>query len=106
MVKPEVFIDIPPDPERLTRSELETILRSAEVVFSRSRPSKSELLSHLDAVERRQENRPEWVPRLRPDGSAAPAATAGAAEDDWALRTAVVASFPEFDEVTVEVFDC
>ncbi|MET9262654.1 hypothetical protein [Amycolatopsis sp. NPDC004079] len=108
LVKPEVFIDIPQEPERLTRSELEELVRPAEVVFSRSRPSKSELLSHLDGVKRRQENRPAWVPRVHPDGSAAVPAPAASSteEDDWALRTDVVTSFPELDEVAVEVLDC
>ncbi|MEV6828716.1 hypothetical protein [Amycolatopsis sp. NPDC051102] len=106
LVKPEVFIDIPPVPESLTRGELETLVRSAEVVFSRPRPSKSELLSHLDAVKRRQDNRPEWVPRLHPDGSAAaPTLAVRSSEEFWALRAAVVTSFPEFDEVAVEVFE-
>ncbi|MCR6483729.1 hypothetical protein M8542_12965 [Amycolatopsis sp. OK19-0408] len=106
LVRPEIFIDIPAEPELLTRGELETLMREAEVVFSRARPSKSELLSHLDAVKRRQENRPSWVPRQLPDGSAAPAALApGAPQDGWPLQAETVTSFPEFDEITVEVLE-
>src|SRR5205809_7785856 len=44
LVRPEVFIDIPEQPQQLGKAELEALVRPAAVGFLRSYPSKDELV--------------------------------------------------------------
>ncbi|MCX4387367.1 hypothetical protein OG777_10525 [Micromonospora peucetia] len=104
MAVPEVFIDLPDDPERLRKSDLEALVRPAADGFMRSYPSKGELLEQAARIRRRQQRRPEWIPRVGPDGEPTPSPGTGSPvlerEPD---RTLVVAALAELGEVTVRL---
>jgi hypothetical protein len=101
LAEPEVFIDIPDQPEQLRKADLEKLVRPA-VVFLRSSPSKGELLDELARIRHRQAQRPAWIPRTDPDGNpqSPPAAdsTDNGREPD---RPLPVMALPELGEITV-----
>jgi hypothetical protein len=100
LVKPEVFIDIPEHPEKLTKNELDALVRPA-AGFLRSYPTKDELLRQLELIKWRQERRPVWMPWIDRDG--APLPTVTDAQDEVVLRPVAVSSFPELGEVAVHL---
>lgn len=102
MVQPEVFIEIPDDPERLTRDELDALVRPAAEGFLRSYPTKGQLLQQVDLIRHRQEKRPAWIPRIDHHGDPLPAEQS---LDDRqpGRRSVAVTGFPEFGKVTVEL---
>src|SRR5262249_27105982 len=62
-LKPERFIEIPENPERMTRPDLDALVRPVADGFLRSQPTKDELLDQLQRIARRQASRPSWMPR-------------------------------------------
>src|SRR5690348_17337236 len=52
-LKPEKFIEIPENPEQMTRGDLDTLVRPLADGFLRSQPTKEELLSELRQIARR-----------------------------------------------------
>lgn len=104
LVGPEVFIDIPEDPGKLTKAELDALVRPAAAGFLRAYPSKDELLEQAARIKRRQERRPARIPRTDRNGSPLPPVTGSAeAPDEIALRPRVVTSFPELGDVTIHL---
>lgn len=104
LAEPEVFIDIPEEPEQLTRAQLDVLVRPAADGFLRSQPSKGELLAQVARIKRRQEHRPAWIPRVDRDGAPLPGLARSADADGQVMpRPRLVGSFPELGEITVEV---
>ena len=100
-LKPERFIDIPENPEQMTRSDLDALVRPVAEGFLRSQATKDELLSQLRQIARRQASRPSWMPRTEDS----PRADNNRDESDEAAKTIPVrlSQFPELGEVTIEV---
>ncbi|MGW4130900.1 hypothetical protein [Amycolatopsis japonica] len=101
MVRPEVFIEIPEKPDRLTRDELDALVRPAAEGFLRSHPTKGQLLQQVDLIRHRQEKRPAWIPRIDRHGDPLPAEQS--CGDEQPGRRSVVAAFSELGDVTVEL---
>jgi hypothetical protein len=104
MVQPEIFIQIPEDPDRLTKDELDDLVRPASEGFLRSYPTKGELLEQVELIRRRQERRPAWIPRIDCDGNPLPSdplLTGEPGQPDG--HSIVVTGFPELGQVTVEL---
>jgi len=70
MAAPEVFIEIPEDPSRLRRPELDDLVRPVADGFLRSYPSKDELLEQVSKIKYRQQMRPPGIPRIDRNGAA------------------------------------
>ena len=79
-LKPERFIEIPANPESLSRAELKALVEP-NVVFISSGASKAELVSALRSIRYRQESRPAWMPRT-PDSVPRSAEDRNAAGED------------------------
>lgn len=103
---PEMFIDLPDNPDQLRSADLERLVRPAPHGFLRSHPSKGELLGQVAMIRRRQQQRPAWIPRIDRDGrplsSAVPDATGDEREPD---RPLLVVVLPELGEITVQVLE-
>jgi hypothetical protein len=100
--KPEVFIDLPPDPAALRRNDLDALVRPVADGFLRSYPSKEELLDQVRRIARRQERRPAWIPRVDRDG--VPLATPRTDDaDGWREpdRPVVISALSELGDITV-----
>ena len=67
-VSPEVFIDIPAEPGRLSRAELDALVRPVAAGRLRSQPTKGELLEQVELIRQRQARRPAWLPRADHNG--------------------------------------
>lgn len=100
MVTPEVFIDVPEHPEQLHKPELEALVRPAANAFLPSYPTKAELLEHLGRIQRRQQHRPTWIPRIDPNSNPITPPEPDPTER-VPDRPLVVAALAEIDEVTV-----
>lgn len=102
MLAPEQFIDIPEDPERLSRAGLEALVRPVAAGFLRSNPSKGDLLDQIDGIKYRQQSRPAWMPRVDGKGvPLAPAATVVAEDGNEPDRPFVISALPELGDVTI-----
>ncbi|MCP2257444.1 hypothetical protein LX15_001129 [Streptoalloteichus tenebrarius] len=100
LVAPEVFIEVPEHPEQLSKSALEELVRPAADASLRSYPTKGELLDQLARIQRRQQERPAWIPRIdRDDNPVSPPLDTGREPD----RPLVVAALAEVGEVTVQL---
>ncbi|WP_378210137.1 hypothetical protein [Actinoallomurus acaciae] len=101
LVVPEVFIELPVHIEELRKPELDALVRPA-AAYLRSYPSKGELLDEASRIQRRQERRPAWIPRLDRNGEPIPApetdSSVGKARPE---RPLVVTALPELGDVTV-----
>jgi hypothetical protein len=102
---PERFVEIPANPESLSKAELWALVEP-NVVFIRSSASKAELVDALTSIRRRQERRPAWMPRT-PDSVACPAEDGDATGDDsWSAFTRVplkLTGLPELGPLAAEV---
>ncbi|WP_409494269.1 hypothetical protein [Amycolatopsis sp. cmx-11-12] len=104
LVRAEVFIEIPENPERLSKDELDALVRPAAEGFLRSYPTKGELLEQVERIRRRQERRPAWIPRIDRDGNPLPSESQPDREaDQFARQPKAVTGFPELGPVSVEV---
>jgi hypothetical protein len=111
MAAPEVFIEIPEDPSRLRRPELDALVRPVADGFLRSYPSKDELLEQVSRIKYRQQKRPSWIPRIDRNGvplagSAAAGLSSGGreSENDYECepdRPLVVTALAELGDVTI-----
>ncbi|GAA2996497.1 hypothetical protein [Actinokineospora diospyrosa] len=93
----EVFIEIPADPENMTEADLDNLVRPVAGRHLRSYPTKAELLSHLESVRLRQEQRPAWIPRTDVLGN--PLSSPSVEPN----RQLVITALPEVGPVTVEL---
>jgi hypothetical protein len=104
-LKPERFIEIPANPELLSKAELWALVEP-NIGFIRSSASKAELVDALTTIRYRQERRPAWMPRT-PDSVARPAEDEAVAEESsWSAFTRVPLTFtglPELGPVAAEV---
>jgi hypothetical protein len=102
---PERFIEIPADPESLTKAELQALVEP-NVGFIRSGASKAELVNALTSIRYRQERRPPWMPRT-PDSVRRPTEDGDATGDDsWPAFTRVpltLTGLPELGVVATEI---
>jgi hypothetical protein len=98
-LKPERLIEIPENPEGMTRADLDELIRPVAEGFLRSQPTKDELLVQLRQIARRQASRPSWLPRTddSPSSGDGPAAT----EDSWRAALLALSGFPELGAVTI-----
>ncbi|MFI1917243.1 hypothetical protein [Nocardia sp. NPDC020380] len=69
---PEVYVDLPERPQDLRKPELDALVRPAADGFLRSHPNRDELLDQVDRIRRRQEKRPDWIPRVDRNGRPLP----------------------------------
>jgi hypothetical protein len=99
---PERFVEIPANPESLSRAELVALVEP-NVGFIRS---KAELVDALTSIRYRQERRPAWMPRT-PDSVVRAAEDGDASKDDsWSAFTRVplvLTGLPELGQVSAEV---
>jgi hypothetical protein len=100
-LKPERFIEIPENPERIARADLDALVRPVAEGFLRSQPTKDELLSQLEQIRRRQVSRPSWMPRT--DDSQGPSNGTEAFEDSSGAVPLTLSGFPELGEVTIKI---
>jgi hypothetical protein len=102
---PERFIEIPADPESLSKAELRALVEP-NAGFIRSSASKAELVEALGSIRYRQEGRPLWMPRT-PDSVGRPAEGGDAAKDgSWPAFARVpiaLTGLPELGQVDAEV---
>jgi len=102
---PERFVEIPANPESLSRAELWALIEP-NVGFIRSNASKAELVGALTSIRYRQERRPSWMPRTL-DSLARPAEDGDATKDDsWPAFARVplaLTGLPELGQVAAEV---
>lgn len=100
--QPEVFIDLPMNPAGLRRNELDALVRPAADGFLRSYPSKDELLDQVRRIDRRQQSRPAWIPRVDRDGM--PLSSPGTPDADDRRepdRPVVISALNELGDVTI-----
>lgn len=105
-LKPERFIEIPDNPESLSKADLSALVEP-NVEFIRSNASKADLVNALESIRYRQESRPVWMPRT-PDSVARPAEDGDAMKGDglWSAFTRVpltLTGLPELGPVAAEV---
>lgn len=105
-LKPERFIEIPDNPESLSKADLSALVEP-NVEFIRSNASKADLLDALESIRHRQESRPAWMPRT-PDSVACPAEHGDATKGDglWPAFTRVpltLTGLSELGPVAAEV---
>jgi hypothetical protein len=98
-LKPEKFIEIPENPEQMTRGDLDTLVRPLADGFLRSQPTKEELLSQLRQIARRQASRPAWMPRT--EDSASVVDGEETSDESSQLVPMRLSGFPELGEVTI-----
>ena len=97
-LKPERFIEIPANPESLSKAELLALVEP-NIGFIRSSASKAELVDALTTIRYRQERRPAWMPRT-PDSVARPAEDGAVAEESsWPAFTRVPLTFTGLPEL-------
>ena len=85
---PERFVEIPADPESLSKAELWALVEP-NIGFIHSSASKAELVDALTSIRYRQERRPAWMPRTL-DSVACPEEAGDATRDDsWPAFTRV-----------------
>ncbi len=99
-LKPEKFIEIPENPQRMTRSDLDKLVRPVAEGFLRSQPTKEELLYELRQIARRQVSRPSWMPRT--EDSARVIDDEEASDESSQLVPMRLSGFPELGEVTIK----
>ena len=100
--RPEVFIEIPKDPTALRRAELDALVRPVADGFLRSYPTKDELLDQVARIERRQQRRPAWIPRIDSDGRPIDGPETDGLDDEREPdRPVVVSLLPELGDVTI-----
>ncbi|MEJ2851830.1 MULTISPECIES: hypothetical protein [unclassified Saccharothrix] len=98
---PEVVVEIPEHPDQLSKADLDELVRPAAIGFLRSHPTKGELLEQVASIQRRERERPAWVPLVDRDGNPVPS---GQAPDDaMPDRTLKITSLPEIGEVVVKL---
>jgi hypothetical protein len=104
-LKPERFVEIPANPESLSKAELWALVEP-NIGFIRSSASKAELVDALTTIRYRQERRPAWMPRT-PDSVARPAEEGDTTRDDsWSAFTRgplTLTGLPELGQVAAEV---
>jgi hypothetical protein len=108
-VSREVFIDIPADPRRLSRAELDALVRPVAAGHLRAQPTKGELLEQVELIRQRQARRPGWVPRADRQGRplpspvepSGPRQTLGDGEQQGRATSRV--EVPELGEIPVDV---
>ena len=104
-LKPERFVEIPANPESLSKAELWALVEP-NVGFIRSGASKADLVDALMSIRHRQESRPAWMPRT-PDSAVCPAVDGDATEDhSWSACTRIpltLTGLPELGQVAAEV---
>jgi hypothetical protein len=104
-LKPERFIEIPANPESLSKAELSALVEP-NVEFIRSNASKADLVNALTSIRYRQERRPAWMPRT-PDSAVRPVEDGVAAkEGSWPAFTRVpltLTGLPELGLIAAEV---
>ncbi len=98
-LKPEKFIEIPENPEQMTRGDLDTLVRPLADGFLRSQPTKEEPLSQLRQIARRQASRPSWMPRT--EDSASVVDGEETSDESSQLVPMRLSGFPELGEVTI-----
>ncbi|WP_204299906.1 hypothetical protein [Actinoplanes campanulatus] len=98
---PEVFIDVPDDPDRLSKAELDALVRPVADGFLRSYPTKNELVDQATRIRQRQECRPAWIPRVDRNGE--PIIRTSAEDDRVPDRPLLVTALPELGEITVQL---
>jgi hypothetical protein len=101
LLRPEGFIEIPGNPELMTRADLDALVRPVAEGFLRSQPTKDELLSQLQQIARRQASRPSWMPRT--DDSSSTGDAPNSFEESLRPVAATLSGFPELGGVTVEI---
>src|SRR5262249_58482025 len=97
-LKPERFIKIPENPGRMTRPDLDALVRPVADGFLRSQPTKDELLSQIRRIARRQASRPPSVPRTDSPGVGDGPDASGAFSRPVSLP---LSGFPEPRAVTI-----
>jgi hypothetical protein len=102
-LKPEKFIEIPQIPEKLTRADLDVLVRPVAEGFLRSQPAKDELLDQLRWIARRQASRPSWLPRTADSPGESNIAAPPEDEDSWRPISLALSGFPELGTVTIMV---
>lgn len=102
---PERFIEIPANPELLSKTELRALVEP-NVGFIRSNASKAELMDALMTIRYRQERRPAWMPRTA-DSVQRPAEGEDATKSDsWPAFRRVpltLTGLPELGVIAAEV---
>ena len=98
---PEVWIDVPENPGSLTKGDLDALVRPSPFVYLRSNPTKAELQDALATIARTQAERPDWIPRQRPDGTALPTPIADDNTPDVVDGVAEIGSLTEIGPITV-----
>jgi hypothetical protein len=98
-LRPEKFIEIPENPERMTRSDLDTLVRPVAEGFLRSHPTKEELLSELRQIARRQASRPSWMPLT--EDSVGVIDNDETSDESSRLVPMRLSGFPELGEITI-----
>lgn len=102
LVAPEVFIDLPERPDQLRKADLDRLVRPAADGFLSSYATKDDLLRQVDRIRRRQEQRPDWIPRIDRDGKPlTPPETDSTDAGREPDRPLAVAALVEIGEVTV-----
>jgi hypothetical protein len=104
-LKPERFVEIPANPESLSKAELWALVEP-NIGFIRGNASKAELVDALTSIRYRQERRPAWMPRT-PDSVARPAedrdATRGDSCPAFTRVPRTLTGLPELGQVTAEI---
>jgi hypothetical protein len=96
-----VFIDVPEDPGKLSKAQLDALVRQTADGFLRSHPTKGELVDQAIRIRQRQESRPAWIPRVDRNGEPIPRTSV---EDDRVSdRPLLVTALPELGEITVQL---
>jgi hypothetical protein len=101
LAEPEMFIELPEHPDQLRKTDLEELVRPAASGFLRSYPSKSELVDEAASIQRRQESRPAWIPRVDRDGRPIHSKPDSIDNERVPDRPLVVAALAELGDVTV-----
>ncbi|MFI5956403.1 hypothetical protein [Cryptosporangium sp. NPDC051539] len=102
-LQPELFIEIPDVPERLSKAQLDELVRPAAGGFLSSYTTKQRLLEELARVTRRQERRPSWVPRVGADGQPITSDGAAEADDVFPRRPVRITAFGELGTIDAEL---